>query len=293
MAGGSGFIGTALRGELARRGHEVTRLVRRDAAGPGESRWDPYQGSLDPAVVEAADVVVNVAGSPLAGNPHSARYRRTLRESRVRTTRTLAEAIARSERRPAFLAQNGSSFYGDRGDEVLTEDSGTAPGSLLTDITHDWQAATDPAREAGARVCVLRSGVVLHRSGGAFQVLRLVFKLGLGGRLGSGRQYFPLISRTDWVRAAVFLTEHDECAGVYNLAAPDPGTNAEFTAELARMLHRPAALSVPAPVIRTAAGPLAGELLGSCRVEPARLRWAGFTFDHPTLREQLTAALTR
>lgn len=292
LAGGSGFLGTALRDRLARRGHEVTRLVRGDVAGAGESRWDPYRGTVDPRVVEAADVVVNAAGSPLAGNPHSATYRRTLRESRVRTTRTLAEAIARSDRRPAFLAQNGTSFYGDRGDEVLAEESGTGEGSLLTDIARDWQAATEPASEAGARVCVLRTGAVLHRSGGAFQVLHLLFRLGLGGPLGSGEQYFPIVPRSEWVRAATFLLENESCDGVYNLVAPDPPTNAEFTAELGRMLHRPTLLRVPAPVIRRAAGQLAGEVLGSFRVQPARLQAAGFEFETVTLRDKLTAALT-
>jgi len=292
MAGGSGFLGTAWRDHLARQGHEVTRLVRGEPASADESRWDPYAGRVDPAVIEAADVVANLAGSPLAGNPHSASYRRTLRESRVTTTRTLAEAVAASARKPALLAQNGSSFYGDRGDEVLTEESGSGEGSLLTDIAREWQAATEPASDAGARVCVMRTGAVLHRSGGAFRVLQLLFRAGLGGPIGSGRQYFPIISLRDWVRAATFLATHEECSGVYNLVGPDVATNAEFTRELGRMLHRPTALRVPTTPVRTAAGQLAGEVLGSFRVEPARLLAAGFEFEDPTLNSRLAAALT-
>ncbi|MDP3967946.1 MAG: TIGR01777 family oxidoreductase [Nocardioides sp.] len=291
IAGSSGFLGTALREHLADEGHEVVRLVRGDASGPGTSPWDPYAGELDQAEVERADVVVNLAGRPLVGNPHSAAYRRDLMDSRVKTTSVLAEAIARSERKPVFLAQNGTAYYGDRGDEVLDEDSGTAEGSILTPVTRAWEAATQPAVDAGARVCVLRTGPVLHRSGGALKPILLLFKAGLGGRLGSGRQYFPISSLEDWVRATMFLATNDASSGPYNMVAPQPPTNTEFTKALGRALGRPTVLPVPAFAIRLAAGPVAPELLGSYRIVPARLQAEGFTFHHPGVDAILRSAL--
>ena len=291
LAGASGYLGTALRDRLAREGHQVRRLVRGQAMTATESRWDPQHGEVDQAVVDDADVVVNLAGSPLYGNPHSAKFRQTLRDSRVLSTRTLAEAIARSPGHPAFLAQNGTAYYGDRGAEVLTEDSGTAPGSLLTEITVEWQAATEPAAEAGSRVVVLRTGPVLGPGGGAFKILRRVFRTGLAGRLGDGSQYFPIISLADWVGATVFLATHEASRGPYNLTAPDPCTNAEFTAALGRRLHRPTVIPVPAPVLDTVAGRLSGELLGSLRISPAKLLEEGFNFEQPDLEAVLSAAM--
>jgi uncharacterized protein (TIGR01777 family) len=293
MAGASGFLGTMWRDHLAREGHEVVRLVRGEAMSANESTWDPYAGQVDQDVIESADVVACLSGSPLAGNPHSAKFRRTLRDSRVLTTTTLADAVARSDRLPVLLAQNGTSFYGDRGDEVLTEESRTAPGSLLTEITRDWQAATDKAADAGARVCVLRTAPVMHRRALAFRLIRRAFLTGLAGQLGRGDQYFPLITLNDWVRAATFLATHDESAGPYNLSIPEPCTNAEFTAELGARLHRPTKLRVPAAPLRALAGSLSGELLGSARVVPAKLLDEGFVFEQPDLDSVLTEALRR
>ena len=162
IAGASGFLGSRLRASLVGAGHDVTSLVRR-APGSGEARWDPYSGDLDPAVVEATDVVVNLAGSPTLGNPHSQKWARELRESRVTTTRVLADAIAASTRRPAFLAGNGISFYGDHGAEPLTEGADSRGDAFLTCVTIDWQAAAQPAVDAGARVCVLRTSPVMDR----------------------------------------------------------------------------------------------------------------------------------
>ncbi len=291
IAGSSGFLGTALRRHLREEGHEVVRLVRGEAHGAGESSWDPYAGELDRDQVERADVVVNLAGRPLLGNPHSAAYRRELRESRVTTTAVLAEAIAAGDRKPAYLAQNGTAFYGDRGAEMLTEEAGTAPGSILTDVTREWQDATLPASEAGARVCILRTGPVLHRSGGAMKPLLLLFRSGLAGRLGGGQQYFPVASLHDWVRATTFLATNETSAGPYNMTAPDPPTNAEFTRALGAALGRPTVIPVPGPLIRLGAGPLAPELLGSLRTVPAKLQAEGFTFRHPGVEAVIRAAL--
>ncbi len=291
IAGASGFLGQAWREHLAREGHEVVRLVRGNAISQNESNWDPYQGFVDQKVIESADVIANLAGAPIGHWPWTESYKKTLHDSRTATTNTLAEAIARSDRKPAFIAQNGISGYGDRGDEVLTEESSTPGRTTLGAITLDWQAATEPASEAGARVCIMRTSVVLDRSGGALKPLLLLFRAGLGGPLGDGQQYFPTISLNDWLRAATFLATEDSCQGVYNLTGPGATTNAEFTKELGRMLNRPTLLKVPAWPMRKALGELSNELLNSVRVEPARLLAEGFKFEEPTLNARLAAAM--
>ena len=291
IAGASGFLGTHLTTHLRVHGHEVTALVRREPASARESRWDPYSGDLDQAVVESADVVVNVAGSPLFGNPHSSRYRHQLFESRIVTTRVLSEAIARSGGRAALLANNGTSYYGDHGPDVLTEESDSRGDALLTRLTREWQAATTSASEAGARVCVLRTAPVLDRSALTLKLLRGLFLCGLGARLGDGRQYFPVISLRDWVGAAVYLAESRDVSGVFNLSCPQTPTNRVFTEALASALHRPAFLAAPAGVLRLGAGPMAPELLNSLNVRPAALERAGYDFEDEDVREVLAAAL--
>ena len=292
LAGVSGFLGTAWRDHLAREGHEVVRLVRGVALSASESRWDPYGGHVDPELVESADVVGTLSGAPLAHWPWTASYKRTFTESRVATTRTLAEAVAASGRRPAFVAQNGIAGYGDRGDAPLTEESAFDADTFMGRVTRAWQDATTAAVEAGARTVVMRSGVVLDRHGGAMKPLLPLFKAGLGGPVGDGAQYFSTISMRDWVRAATHLAVDDGASGVYNVSAPNPTTNAEFGKELGRMLHRPAVLPAPTWAIRRVVGDVSSELLNSTRVEPARLLEEGFVFEHPTLNERLAAALT-
>ncbi len=239
---------------------------------------------LDQQVIENADVVVNLAGASFAKWPLTEAYKQKFIASRVVTTRVLAEAIARTRKKPAFLAQNGTSYYGNRGDEVLTENSPEGnDGTFLNGITKLWQAATEPAAAAGARVCVMRTGAVLHKGGGAFFPLYLIFKAGLGGPAGNGEQYFSTISLTDWVRAVAFLANDEDASGPYNLSGPNPTTNEEFSRELGRMLHRPTVFRVPATPLRKVFPELSPELLSSVRVEPARLLEAGFEFEHPTL----------
>jgi uncharacterized protein len=291
LAGGSGFLGTHLRDALRGRGHTVTSLVRREASGPEESTWDPYAGEVDRTLVRTADVVVNLAGSPTLGNPHSKRWARELRQSRVTTTALLAETIAAAERPPAYLAGNGISYYGDHGDAVLTEASDTRGHALLTEVTRVWQAAAEPAVAAGARVCVLRTSPVMDRRAAPLQQLRLLFKAGLGGRLGNGRQYMPMTSLRDWVGAVVHLAEHPDASGPVNLCLPSAPTNAEFTKALARAVRRPALLPAPAPAIRLAGGAMAPELLGSLNVRPAALLESGYTFADPDVDAVLTTAL--
>lgn len=291
IAGASGFLGVHLTKALEERGHDVVRLVRRTPAGPDESQWDPYAHVLDPAVVESAGVVVNLAGAPTAGNPHSRAWARELRHSRVTTTRVLAEAIAAGGSRPAFLAGNGISFYGDHGISILTESADSRGDGLLTQVARDWQVAADAAQEAGARVCILRTAPVLDRRSAPLSQLLPLFRLGLGARLGSGRQYFPVISLRDWVGAVSFLAESPTVSGPVNLCCPQTPTNAEFTEALADAVGRRARLAAPSVLLRPAAGAMAPELLGSLNTLPAALTDAGYEFLDHDVRDVLAAAL--
>ncbi len=291
IAGASGFLGTHLSGELVRRGHAVTALVRRPTTAPYESTWDPYAGTYDRAVIEAADVVVNLAGAPTVGNPHSTRWARELRESRVATTQVLARAVADAGSTPAFLAGNAMAWYGDHGAEVVTEESDSRGDSLLTGVTREWQAATDPAVEAGSRVCVLRTALVMDRRAAPLKQLRTVFRLGLGARLGDGRQYMAMISLRDWLGAVVHLAEDATLSGPVNLCCPETPTNAEFTTALAKAVHRPALAFAPAPLLKAAAGSMAPELLGSLNLRPAVLEAAGYRFRDRDVTAVLAAGL--
>ncbi|MFW6775191.1 TIGR01777 family oxidoreductase [Nocardioides sp. CPCC 205120] len=293
VAGSSGFLGQALVRALRGRGHDVTRLVRRDSTSADTSRWDPYAGVVDAGLVGAADVVVNLAGSPTMGNPHSGKWATELRRSRITTTALLARTIAAADRPPAFLAGNGISYYGDHrdaGDPVLTESADSRGDALLTTVTREWQAATTPAAEAGARVAVLRTAPVLDRASAPLNLLLPLFRLGGAARLGDGRQYFPVISLRDWVDGVVFVAEHD-VTGPVNLCCPDVPTNAEFTRALADLVHRPAFLKVPSPLIRAGAGRMAPEVLGSVRARPAALLDAGYAFHDEDVRDVLATAL--
>jgi uncharacterized protein len=278
VGGASGFLGRHLVEALRTHGHTTTSLVRREATADDESRWDPAAGEVDAQVIQDADVVVNVAGSPTIGNPHSKRWARTLRESRVTTTATLAAAIAAAERKPAFLAGNAIAVYGDHGDAEVTEAGDSRGHTFMTEITRVWETAAQPAIDSGARVCILRTAPVMDRESEPLHLLRLLFRLGLGARIGSGQQYFPMVSLRDWLAAAVHLAEHAELSGRFNLCCPQTPTNAEFTRALARSVHRPAFLSVPSPAIRLGAGPLAPELLGSVNLVPQALLDSGFEF---------------
>lgn len=290
IAGSSGFLGTRLRERLTVRGHDVTSLVRR-APGTGEVRWDPYRARLGPEVVDAVDVVVNLAGSPTAGNPHSRKWAENLLNSRVTTTRVLAEAIAHSNTKPVLLAGNGIAIYGDHGAERITEETHSRGDALLAQVCRAWQSAAQPAREAGARVCLLRTSPVYDKRSQPLGLLRLQFKAGLGGRLGDGRQFAPLISTRDWVDAVIHLAETPSASGPFNLCCERVPTNAELTRELARQVHRPAVLPVPAPVLRRVAGEMAPELLNSVNSYPQALLDSGFRFSDPDVEAVLREGL--
>jgi hypothetical protein len=291
LTGSGGLIGTALGASLEQDGTEVTRLVRRPPAAPGEVRWDPRKPGtgLDPAVVSGADAVIHLAGAPVAGGRWTDARKRILRDSRIVSTATLVTAMTAAARPPRVLL-SGSAIgrYGDTGDQAVTESA--PPGSgFLADLVTDWEAAAEPASAAGIRVVNLRSGIVLSRDGGMLGPLLWPFRLGLGARLGSGQQYISWIARTDHVRATRFLLDHDDIAGPVNLTAPEPVTNAEFTRTLGSVLRRPTLLTVPAEPIRLILGELSGELLNSVRVLPERLQQAGFTFTYPAVAPALAA----
>lgn len=292
MAGSSGFLGTALRDRLAQDGHEVLRLVRGRASTPTESHWDPYAGDVDPELLASADAVINLSGAPIARWPWTESYRQTILASRTAATRTLAETIARTGARPALVNASGIGAYGDRDDEVLTEQSPRGD-TFLAAVVDEWEGATETAAESGSRVVALRTGVVLGPGGGALQLMQVPFRLGVGGRLGSGRQWFSPIALDDWTAAVSFLVSNPDAQGPHNLVAPEPVTNAELTAAMGTVLRRPTAVPVPGPVIRLALGGLSGEVLGSVRALPAALQAAGFTFRHPDVIAMLRAALGR
>jgi len=291
VAGGSGFLGRHLTEALRARGHTTTSLTRSEPSTDSESHWDPVSGQVDAQVIEDADVVVNAAGSPTIGNPHSQRWARNLRESRVTTTRTLADAIAVSTKKPAFLAGNAVAVYGDHGDQEVTEAGDSRGHTLMGEVTRAWEAAAAPAIDAGARVCVLRTAPVMDRESEPLRTLRRVFWLGLGGKVGNGRQYFPMVSLRDWLAATVHLAEHPDAHGRFNLCCPQTPTFGEFTAALARAVGRPAFVPVPAMAIRVGAGPLAPELLGSVNLVPQALLDSGFEFRDRDVVDVLSSGL--
>jgi uncharacterized protein (TIGR01777 family) len=289
ITGASGLIGTALQERLRADGHEVVPIVRREGV-PASIFWDPARGRLDPRDLEGLDAVVHLAGESIGDRRWNAEHKRRVLESRRAGTTLLCEALAATSRRPAVLVSGSAvGFYGDRGDEVLTEQS--APGrGFLTEIVTTWEGATAPAEAAGIRVAHLRTGIVLDRDGGALPKMALPFKLLLGGRLGSGRQWMSWIHLDDEVGAIRFLLEHD-VRGPVNATAPTPVTNAVFAKELGRALHRPAVVPVPAFGPRLLLGrEMADSLLFiSQRALPEVLVSNGFRFEHPDLDEALAS----
>lgn len=290
VAGSSGLIGSSLVRSLLADGHEVVRLVRR-APGAGEARWDPAGGTVDAEALAGADAVVNLAGAGVGDRRWTAAYKRELHDSRVLGTATLARAVAALPTPPRVLLNaSGVGFYGDSGDRVVDESAPAGEG-FLADLCVAWEAATRPAEEAGVRVAHLRTGLVVAAKGGAFGPVFRIFRLGLGGRLGSGRQYWSVISLHDEVAAIRFLLTADQVSGPVNLAGPHPVTNAEATKAIAKVLHRPALFPVPAFALRAVLGEFAGDVLTGQRAEPRALTEAGFRFTHPTIEDAVTAAL--
>jgi uncharacterized protein (TIGR01777 family) len=290
VAGSSGLIGTALVPALRADGHEVLRLVRRAPGAADELQWDPGQ-PLDPAGLAGVTAAVNLTGAGVGDHRWTDSYKRTLVESRVTTTHTLATALAAVQPRPAVLI-NGSAigYYGEGGEAELDENS--PPGTdFLAELCQRWEAATAPAQAAGIRVVCIRTGLVVSSRGGAWARMFPIFRFGLGGRLGSGKQWWSPISLTDEVRAIQFLLTADAVSGPVNLTGPEPMTNAGVTRVMAEVLNRPALVPAPKFGLRLVLGEFAEEPLRSQRVLPRKLTAAGFTFTHPTVEAAVRAAL--
>jgi len=293
LAGASGFLGTRLADRLRAAGHDLTRLVRRPAQAADEATWQPSAGQLDPALLAGADAVINLAGAGAGDKRWTARYKSLIRSSRVDTTGTIAHTIKHlpAADRPRILLQSSAiGWYGETGDRAVTEDAPAGSG-FLADVCRVWEAAARPAEDAGTRVVLLRTGLPLDEHGGLLRPLMLLFKLGLGSKLGGGKQWMPWMGMADWLSSVEFLLERDDLAGPVNLVGPEPVTNATFTRVFGRVLHRPAVLQIPGFALQVVAGEYAHEALRSQRVLPAVLERAGFAFAEPTLEIALRAAV--
>jgi uncharacterized protein len=290
ISGSSGLIGTALVAHLRAAGHDVVRLVRRAPAAPDERGWDPAAGRIDAGTFDGADAVVGLGGVGIGDRPWSGARKQLIRDSRNVPTEVLAAAVA-EHRVPTFLSASAVGYYGDTGDRVTDETAPSGTG-FLAEVCRDWEAATQQATDGGARVVNLRTGLVLAPAGGLLGVLKPVFKMFLGGRLGPGTQYMPWVSLDDEVGGIRHALEHDTIVGPVNLTGPTPVTNSEFTKTLADAVHRPTSIPVPAFAIKRVFGAMGEELLlYGQRAVPARLEAAGYPFRHMSLRDALSAAL--
>lgn len=297
VSGATGFIGTRLCQELAGAGHEVKALSRDPSAArqaldgiDDAHAWAPNDEPAPPTVIEGADAIVHLAAERVNGRWTNAKKER-IRNSRAAGTRNLVDAIEASDDRPTVLVSASAiGYYGDRGEEKLTEESGPGDG-FLPEVCQRWEEEATRAEELGLRVVRLRIGIVLDAGGGALGAMLLPFKLGIGGPLGSGRQWWSWIHRDDLVGIVRFALENERLTGVYNATAPEPVRQKDFAAVLGDVLHRPAFMPAPAFALKLVLGGFAVELLGSKRVLPGRIAAAGYEFEHPGLREALEAAL--
>ncbi len=291
VGGASGFLGSALTSHLRERGHEVTRLVRSGEPADDASLWDPYAGRVDQVLIDRADAVVNLSGSPISKWPRTKARKAEILSSRLAATRTLAKAVAASSTPTVFISGSGMSWYGtDRGSELLTEQSSAGDG-FLADVSQQWEAAAQGAIDSGARTCFVRTSLVLSDQGGVLALMLPVWKLGGGARLGSGHQYMSLISLHDWVRGVEFLLSEEQASGPFNFAMPVSVRNAEFTESLGKAVHRPTFLAVPSFAVKAALGGISDDLLGSLRVVPSALADAGFSFAEPDLQSALETSI--
>ena len=293
VTGSTGLIGEALIASLTADGHQVQRLTRDAGAARGDDvHWDISAGAIEADKLEGVDVVVHLAGEPIGAARWTEATKRRIRDSREQGTGLLARTLAGLEQPPRVLLSGSAvGFYGDRGDEILTEESGVGD-DFLAEVCDAWERAAQPAIDAGIRTIHPRTGVVIAEQGPLIEKIDLPFRLGVGGRVGHGRQYVPWISLEDEVRALRFLAEHPELSGPVNLVGPEPVTNRELTKALGQVLRRPTVLPIPPVAIRLLYGEMGVTLATvSNRVLPARLLEAGFTFTHTTLVAALEAVL--
>ena len=294
VTGSHGLIGTELVRALEQAGHVVTRLVR-SSPGPGEVAWDPARGTIDAKGLEGVDAVVHLAGVGIGDHRWTDAHKKAVRDSRVQGTTLLARSLAGLSWRPSVLLSGSAvGFYGDRGDEELTEESPPGTG-FLASVVNEWEACAAPAADAGIRTVLLRSGVVMSERGGALKKQLLPFKAGIGGRLGSGRQWLSWITLEDHIAATMHLLTAEDVYGPVNVTSPQPVTNAEFTKALGEALHRPTLMPVPTVALDMLLGrEMVKEMvLGGQRVLPAKLEASGFRFGHPELVPALRALLAR
>jgi uncharacterized protein (TIGR01777 family) len=292
LTGSHGLIGTALIPRLRARGDRVMRLVRGTPEGADDVAWDPPAGTIDAGALESVDAVVHLAGAGIGDKKWTPERKQLVLDSRTQPTGLLCRTLVALDEKPRVLVSASAiGYYGNRGDEVLTEDSG--PGDDFgARICREWEEATAPAAEAGIRVVRTRSGLVLAANGGLLKRLLLPFKLGVGGRLGSGAQYMSWIAIEDELRGILHAIDTDTLAGPVNLTAPNPVTNTEFTSTLGAVVHRPTVLPTPLPALKLVyGGELVDTLLGSQRVSSTKLRDSGFEFAQPELESALRAIL--
>ena len=294
VSGASGFLGKKLVQMLARSGHDVRPLVRGESAKPNEVSWNVESGEIEHEKVAGSggcDAVIHLAGENIAAHRWTDAQKERIRRSRVEATRQLANAIARTMQLPTFISASAIGYYGNRGDEVLTEESPKGEG-FLPNVSEEWEFAASPLQATGTRIVHPRFGMILDSDSGALGKMLPIFRSGMGGRLGSGKQWMSWISREDAVRAIEFALNSSRVAGPLNVVSPHPVTNREFTKTLGDVMHRPTILPAPAYALRLALGEMAdGLLLSSQRVLPTRLLEAGFEFKHPTLASALAACL--
>lgn len=290
ITGASGLIGLALADHLTGRGDEVVRFVRRAPASIGEISWQPGK-ELDPAALDGLDAIVHLAGAGVGDKRWTDEYKRVIRSSRVDGTTTIATAMAEalSSGGPKTLVCGSAiGYYGDTGDQ-LTDEDGAQGGGFLAGVVRDWEAAAQPAIDAGVRVAFARTGLVVSSQGGAWQKLFPIFKAGIGGKLGSGDQYWSAISLTDEVRALCWLIDN-EISGPVNLVGPDPLTNAQVTKIMGEVLKRPTLIPVPGFALKIVLGEFAEDTLASQRIDPAVLSGSGFGWEHPDIRSMIESA---
>ena len=292
ITGSSGLIGSALVRDCEKKNFEVVKLVRRAPKQENESQWDPVKGIVDLNVLEKATAIVNLAGAGVGDRRWSKKYKKLILDSRVNSTETLANAIVNLKTPPSvFVSGSAIGFYGDTADVAVDENANLGEG-FLSDVVFNWEYAAQRVRSNNIRVVHPRTGLVMSKRGGLLKKILPLFKLGLGGKLGNGKQYWSYISLEDEIRALHHLIDDVRLTGGVNFTNPNPVTNAEFTKSLASVVNRPAFLNVPSLALKIALGEFSIEALGSSRILPSKLQAAGFKFNQPDILSTLNSAIT-